>query len=129
MKKYIFTLMLLFAIANTYAQDKQHNTQQKNMAFETISPEKKFERNLAKNSFTIYTLGGLKPDNLNASRAFQEKYSVTYHDFGCLAPGNLEFYQKYNLLVYQHLSTKWGSEWETGIKDNAIGFYNWKQGR
>jgi hypothetical protein len=38
----------------------------------------------------------------------------------------MDYYEKYNALVYNYLKEKWGREWEKEIKDNAIGFYNWK---
>jgi hypothetical protein len=41
----------------------------------------------------------------------------------------MDFHEVYNRLVFEHFQTKWDSEWQKEIKDNAIGFYHWKQGK
>jgi len=94
---------------------------------EKVGPALQFRADLEANTLKIYTLGGLKPSNHKVDEAFQKKYSVHYYDFGCLAPGNMEFYNAYNLLVFEHLKQQWTKEWEKDIKDNAMGFYNWTQ--
>lgn len=99
----------------------------KSITFRTISPEDKFQSDLKRNAFTIYTLGGLMPSNYDTDKAFQEKYNVNYHDFGCIAPPDMKFYITYNKLVFDYLKEKWGTEWQNDIKDNAMGLYNWKQ--
>ncbi len=126
MKK-ILILMSLFYISIGYSQEPTPQEPKKAMAFRQISPEKKFDNDLKRNAFTIYTLGGLKPYNHEAIQAFQKKFHVKYYDFGCLAPANMNYYEKYNALVFTYLKEKWGNEWEKEIKDNAIGFYNWKE--
>jgi hypothetical protein len=77
--------------------------------------------------FTIYTLGGLKPYNNEVTESYQKKFNIRYHNFGCIAPENMEYYEKYNLLVFQHLQEKWGEEWTKDIRDNTIGWYKWSQ--
>jgi hypothetical protein len=66
------------------------------------------------------------PSNYKIDQAFRKKYSVNYHDFGCLAPGNMDYYARYNLLVFDHLKNKFGKEWEKDIKENTLELYNWK---
>lgn len=124
MKK-LALLMALMLFTYSYGQDTPQDKEKKGPAFARISPEKKFESDLKRNSFTIYTVGGLKPTHYKTDMAFQKKYTITYHDFGCLAPKTMDFYEQYNLLVFQHLSEKWGEEWKKDIKDNAIGFNKW----
>ncbi|OYQ38129.1 hypothetical protein CHU92_06590 [Flavobacterium cyanobacteriorum] len=109
-----------------YAQERS-NDKPEAISFRQISPEKKFDNDSKKNVVTIYTLGGLKPSNHDVDQTFQKKFNVNYYDFGCLAPGNLDYYEKYNVLVFNYLKEKWNNEWEKDIKDNAIGFYNWKK--
>ena len=126
MKK-ILILVTLFCISVNYAQEPAPKEAGKPLAFRQITPEQKFESDIKKDSFTIYTLGGLKPYNYEVALAFQKKFHVKYHDFGCLAPTTFDFYEKYNILVFNHLKEKWGREWEKDIKDNAIGFSKWKE--
>ena len=80
-----------------------------------------FSIDLQNNTLKIYTLGGLKPSDRKADAAFEKEYKVTYHDFGCLAPGNMEFFNAYNRLVFQYLSEEHENEWRKTIKDNAMG--------
>jgi len=82
-----------------------------------------FGADIKNNTLKIYTLGGLKPYNQETTQAFEKRYNVTYHDFGCLAPGSMDFYNAYNLLVFKYFNEKYGNEWEKDIKDNAMGFY------
>ena len=91
--------------------------------------EVQFQKDLKNGSLKIYTVGGLKPSNHKVDTAFQETYKIEYHDFGCIAPPNMDYYASYNLLVFNHLKEKWGNSWEKDIKDNAIGFYKWKEAK
>lgn len=124
------TIIALIALAFStfgYCQDTQATEKKAPTAFKQITPEAKFKNDVERDSFTIYTVGGLKPYNHEETQAFEKKYNVTYHDFGCLAPGNMDFHSAYNRLVFQHFRTKWGNEWQKEIKDNAIGLYHWNQ--
>jgi hypothetical protein len=127
--KTITAIIFILMFSLGYCQDASSGEVKKGIPFRQITPEDKFESDLKRNSFTIYTLGGLKPYNHEIVQSFEKKFSVNYHDFGCLAESNMDFYEKYNLLVYEHLTKKWGAEWEKDIKDNAMGFYKWKEAK
>jgi len=127
--KIITAILFILSFTFSYAQETSRSETTKAQPFRQIKPEDKFASDLQKNSFTIYTVGGLKPYDHKAIEAFQKNYNVTYQNFGCIAPGNMDYYEKYNLLVFQHLTKTWGREWEKGIKDNSIGFYNWTQAK
>jgi hypothetical protein len=59
--KNILILIVLFNIGVGYTQEPTPTETHKPMAFRQISPEKKFENDVKRNVFTIYTIGGLKP--------------------------------------------------------------------
>jgi hypothetical protein len=94
-----------------------------------LTPEKQFQADLKNNDLKVYTVGGLKPSNHKVDTAFQETYRLSYHDFGCIAPPNMDYYTAYNLLVFRYLKEKWANAWEKDIKDNAMGFYEWKEAK
>lgn len=121
----LFTLIFSFS----HGQKTTPGETKKAIPFAIITPEKKFESDLKKNAFTIYTLGGLKPYNNEVTEAYQKKFNIRYHNFGCIAPENMGYYEKYNLLVFKHLQEKWGEEWEKDIRDNSMGWYKWVQGK
>ena len=128
--KNLALLVALMLFTYSYGQETPQEKGKKGPAFAKIlTPEEKFENGLKRNSFTIYTVGGLKPSNFETDMAFQKKYAITYHDFGCLAPKTRDFYEQYNLLVFQYLSEKWDDEWQKDIKNNAIGFSKWRQSK
>lgn len=120
MKKIICSLIVCLLATFVNAQVPCDKGKQAGLAMQ-------FRTDIENNTLKIYTVGGLKPYNYELTQAFQKKFSITYHDFGCLAPMNMDYYQKYNQLVFQYLKNKWGTEWEKDIKDNAIGFNRWLQ--
>jgi hypothetical protein len=117
----IFTLL----VTGVYAQEQPVCTKGK----DALTPEKQFEADLKSNNLKIYTVGGLKPYDHEAVQVFENTHGIHYHDFGCLAPSNMDYYAAYNLLVFQYLKEKSGNEWEKEIKDNAMGFYKWKEAK
>ena len=122
--KSIIAIIFTFFFSGVYAQDRPVCTKGKSM-----TPEKQFQADIKKNDLKVYTVGGLKPSNHKVDTAFQETYGLTYHDFGCLAPSDMDYFAAYNLFVFQHLKEKWGNAWEKEIKDNAMGFYKWKEAK
>ena len=89
------------------------------------TPQEKLESDIKNNTVTLYILGGFAARVYEGDAEFQEKYRVKYHDFGCLAPVNLNFYKDYNLLVYAYLNVTHGTEWQSRIRPNSIGWENW----
>lgn len=122
--KVILTIVLAFLSLAGYAQSKPACTRGQQQ-----TAEMQFEKDLKNGTLKIYTVGGLKPSNYKVDTAFQETYKLEYHDFGCIAPPNMDYYIAYNLQVFQHLRKKWGNSWEKDIKDNAMGFYKWKEAK
>jgi len=127
--KTIIAIIFILTFTFGHAQETSKDETKKTLAFRQIKPEDKFASDVKRNSFTVYTVGGLKPYDHKTTEMFQKKYNVTYHNFGCIAPGNMDYYEQYNLLVFQHLNKKFSPGWEKDIKDNAIGFYKWFQAK
>ncbi len=92
-----------------------------------MTPEKQFRADLEKNTLKLYTLGGFIRHNNDKDTAFREKYNITYHDFGCLAPINMEYYNDYNQMVFLYLKEKHGTEWEKYVRTSAMGLHKWKE--
>lgn len=92
-----------------------------------ITAQEQFNNDLKNNSIKVYTLGGLTSPDRVADNKFKQKYGVLYYDFGCVAPLNINHYNKYNFFVFNYLTEKYGEEWHKDIKDIAIGYYNWRK--
>lgn len=80
------------------------------------------------NNLKIYCNGGqisiLTKDDL----VFQKKYSVVIIDLGCLHSSGkeLENYKKINSKTFESLKSTYGLKWVSELKQNAIGFNEWK---
>lgn len=76
---------------------------------------------------TIYVLGGIASVITKEDLAFAKKHNLSFHDFGCLAPVNFEFYEAKNNLVFEFLNENYGGIWQKDIKPNVMGFEKWKR--
>ena len=79
------------------------------------------------NTKTIYVLGGIMSVITKEDLAFAKKYNLRFHDFGCLAPANFEFYEDKNALVFEDLNQTFGKQWQKDMKPNVMGFDKWKK--
>ncbi|MFD2909499.1 hypothetical protein ACFSX9_12235 [Flavobacterium ardleyense] len=79
------------------------------------------------NTKTIYVLGGIASVITKEDLAFAKIYNLKFHDFGCLAPANFEFYESKNDLVFDFLNKTYGKKWQKEMKPNAMGFDKWKK--
>lgn len=87
-----------------------------------ISAKMNFAEDLKNNSITIYLQGGIVPAIKNEDLAFQASYGITYHDSGCVAIGNFEYYKMYNHHVFTYLSEKFGEGWKKELNSSAFGW-------
>ena len=75
----------------------------------------------------IYVLGGMASGITKEDVKFSEKYNIQYYNFGCLAPTNMEKYEKLNILVFEQLNKEFGINWQKEIKLGTMGFEKWKK--
>lgn len=122
--KTIITITMMLFLTLGYAQQEQPACTKGRQA---MTPHKQFKQDLEKNTLKVYALGGLRRPDHDADTAFIKKYGIAYHDFGCLAPVNMEYFNAYNRLVFQYLKDKHGVEWEKDIRTSAMGLHNWKE--
>lgn len=116
------TCLLLVSILFTVPTFAQNDTiTKKPMPFAAITPEQAFKNSVANNSFRLYIIGGMVSAIREREVAFAKKYNISFHDFGCVVPANLSFYQSYNQLVFEHLTTTFGTEWRKEVSPNVIG--------
>ncbi|NBL64542.1 hypothetical protein GV828_04925 [Flavobacterium sp. NST-5] len=84
--------------------------------------EKQFEIDVKNNHLKIYVQGGIVSAIKKEDVDFAEKHGFYYHEFGCLAPANRDYYEHYNQLVFIHLTQKFGTEWKSQVSESSIGF-------
>lgn len=75
----------------------------------------------------IYMLGGIVSSVGEKEMAFAKKYNIGFHDFGCLAPTNLEDYEELNAKTFDLLNIQFGIKWQEELKPTTLGFSKWKE--
>lgn len=115
LKGIILKAFLLMSFLS-YSQQSGRDENSKPLPFAQVTPEQKFKYDSKRNSFTIYTVGGLKPYSHEATETFQKKFDITYHDFGCIAPANMTFLKH---ITYLSFSTFKSNTVTTGKKTSG----------
>ena len=91
------------------------------------TPQTKFEQDIKYNRVSLYILGGITASVYKGDAEFQQKYKITFYDFGCLAPSNIDFYKEYNKIVFEHLNKQYDTEWQDEIRKDILGWLEWKK--
>ncbi|WP_447637835.1 FEKKY domain-containing protein [Flavobacterium microcysteis] len=117
MKKYIYIIVLLIS-SLVFGQAQNEIGCTKYLA---ISAKTNFENDLKNNTITIYLQGGIVSVIKNEDLVFQKKYGINYHDSGCVASKDFEYYRMYNHHVFAYLSRKFGEDWKKELNTNAFG--------
>ena len=117
MKNIIYTFLILFIGISSSAQEEKN----KDIKTEELSHADMNYTN------TIYLLGGIASVITKEDIAFAKKYNIQFHDFGCLAPANMEKYEKLNAQVFEQLNKEFGTNWQKEIRKGILGFEKWKK--
>lgn len=52
---------------------------------------------------------------------FEEKFQISFHDFGCIPGDRSDCLIEYNKTIFDHLDKVYGKEWRKEIRKDAIG--------
>lgn len=113
-------------LSNVIGQNRTANASCTIKYQEDIEAAQMFQKDLKAKNIRIYLQGGIVSVIRPADKVFEKKYSVTYHDFGCVAPKNIILYVKYNRLVFEYLKKEFGTGWGKEMNVNAIGWQECK---
>lgn len=114
MKSKILLLVILFTVSNHFSNDLKKNI-------------KLNDTFLIQKSIKIYLLGGIVSAITQKEIDFAKKYNIVFHDFGCVPPTNLAFYESENQKAFDLLNLKFGIKWQKEINENILGFKKWKE--
>jgi hypothetical protein len=112
-------ILMLFMLLTTPLLWAQKNTKP--------NAEEQFKTDLAATTVKLYTLGGFRPAITEEHQKNAEKYGITFYDFGCIAPPDLDYYREYNTFVFAYLTDKFGTIWQSEIPLEVLGFSKWKE--
>lgn len=86
------------------------------------------EQDIEKNEIKILIVGGIAPTIFTTDKNFEEKYQITYTDYGDL-PAKDECMYNYNAKVFDYLTEKYGKSWKREIRKDVYGLKKWKKNR
>ena len=104
----------------------QANTQTCNK-YVVMSAKANLADDIKKGTVSLYIIGGIVSALQKGDEGFAEKYGVNYHDFGCVVPGNLEYYELYNGFAFEYLDAKFGKKWRKEVNMRTMGFVKWRE--
>jgi hypothetical protein len=84
------------------------------------------DQDIKKNRINLLIVGGITPVVYPSDQTFEEKYQVTYSDYGDLAAkGECMF--NYNSKVFDYLTKKYGKTWRKEVRKDVYGLKEWKK--
>ena len=83
-------------------------------------------QDIKKQEIKLLIVGGISPTMYSTDIDFENKYQVTYYDYGDLA-ANSECMFNYNSKIFNFLTEKYGNRWKKEIRKDVYGFKEWKK--
>ena len=74
----------------------------------------------------LLLMGGIAPTLFATDSKFEKKYAIIFHEFGCSGPDN-KIIIAYNKIVFEHLNKTHGKHWIKEVRNDVIGFKEWKK--
>ncbi|MFC5269068.1 hypothetical protein [Adhaeribacter terreus] len=84
------------------------------------------QQDIKNDSAFIYVLGGIAIIEYTTDEAFEKRYNVRFHSYGCNS-AQQQCLINYNWLIFDYLETKFGKIWRKEIRKDAVGFKEWKR--
>ena len=88
--------------------------------------EKMAELDIKNGNPFLLLMGGIAPIIISTDPDFEQKYGIYFYEFGCNGPKN-EIIIAYNKIVFKHLNSTKGKMWIKEVRDDVIGFKEWKR--
>jgi len=64
--------------------------------------------------------GGIAPIHYRGQEVFERKFSISYYDYGCIAPSN-KCIMDYNKAMFAYLDKQYGKKWRKEVRKDVIG--------
>ena len=124
-----FITSLTFGQNPELTNDKNKNTVEK---INFIDPEtceqidELIKTDFKNDNVYLFLNGGIAPVEYTTDKDFENKYGIHFYDFGC-EPPNEKCVIEYNSRVFDYLTETYGKKWKREIRDDVIGFKEWKR--
>jgi hypothetical protein len=86
------------------------------------------EQDITNNSIILIIVGGISPTVYATDIEFENKYSLTYYDYGDL-PASRECMLIYNFRIFEYLTEKFGKSWQKEIRKDVYGLKDWRKNK
>jgi hypothetical protein len=132
-----FGILIIFFLASslTFGQNRELTDDEYNNStagkIKFVNPEtceqidEWIKADFENNNVYLFLQGGIAPVEYTTDKNFENKYGVYFFDFGCVPPSE-ECVIEYNSQVFDYLTKKYGKKWKREIRDDVIGFKEWK---
>ena len=139
--KRIITSMLIFGFSSflTYGQEEKHEIIDSIFTYADSPSEFRIkmlencenakiiaDQDIEKQKIKIFIVGGIAPTIYTTDENFEEKYQITFSDYGDL-PAKDECMYNYNSKVFDYLTEKYGKKWQKEIRKDVYGLKKWKK--
>ena len=74
----------------------------------------------------LLLMGGIAPTVIATDPQFEQKYGIYFYEFGCTGPEN-EILIAYNKTIFDYLQNEYGKKWIKEVRDDVVGFKEWKK--
>lgn len=137
MKATLYNLLfLLFVTQNSFGQN--HKLPDSILNKSTVSKitfsganceniEKWAKSDISNKTLFLFLHSGIAPVKYTTDEAFEIKYGIYFQDFGDIMSADEKCVIKYNSIVFDYLTKKYGKGWVKEIRKDVIGFKGWKK--
>ncbi|WBX70343.1 FEKKY domain-containing protein [Tenacibaculum retecalamus] len=74
----------------------------------------------------LFLQNGIESVEYTTDKEFENTYGIYFFDFGCVQPSE-KCVIEYNTRVFDYLTEEYGKKWKREIRDDVIGFKEWKR--
>ena len=119
---------LIFSRIGELSDEKLSNSGATKLTFitEEKEAEKMAELDIKNGNPFLLLMGGIAPNIMATDPQFESKYGIYFYEFGCSGPDK-EIIIAYNKKVFKYLNSTKDKKWIKEIRDDVIGFKDWKR--
>ena len=117
-----------FSRIGELSDEQLNNSGAKKLIFitEEKEAEKMAELDIKSGNPFLLLMGGIAPTIIATDPEFEKEYGIYFYEFGCSGPEN-DIIIAYNKIVFEHLNSTKGKSWIKEVRDDVVGFKEWKR--
>tara|TARA_R110002020_G_scaffold49796_9_gene141454 strand:- start:4154 stop:4594 length:441 start_codon:yes stop_codon:yes gene_type:complete len=119
---------ILFTRIGELSDEQLNNSGASKLTFVTDKKEaeKMAELDIKNGNPFLLLMGGIAPTIIATDPQFEKQYGIYFYEFGCSGPEN-DIIIAYNKIVFEHLNKTHGKNWIKEVRNDVIGFKEWKK--